>query len=184
MPFIDIETLRDRIKSPNNIQERPEPVTNLRVFPIVRRRPTDVETPIEIKKTLSILAGEGEGQRSLAKVFGVSQPSVGLYERGLADMNGTVNEELSTVVQSTKDKNEQNRTRAEEKALDSLVASLDLVSERLPTTKSLKTIASVAKTMSEIAGKVSGREETQSNVQVHLYMPKMKADRDYEVIDV
>jgi len=198
MPFISDSELFDRMKSKDNLVNKitgieveldveveteevsfPEP--NCKVIPITRKTKGDIEVPLEIKKTLAILGNEGETQKSLAAAFAISQPSVSYFERGLATSSGFPNPELTPVLDKIQDK----RKDAETKAIDSLVMALGLIPERLPHTKSLKTIASVAKTMAEISDKMGGREEGNAKtVHLHLYKPENKQVDEYDIIDI
>ena len=187
MPFIDAAELLSRIKSPNNLAKklREYPEETVERHDTAKRTEEDATVPIEIKKVISILGhSRTESQRKLGEAFKISDNAVSYYERGLKT-NGTPNPELTPIVDDLRELNKSARTKAEFRALDNMMKALDLIPERIPNTRSIKTLASVAKTMAEISEKVSGREsDAEKTVHLHLYTPPMKNVKDYEVIDV
>lgn len=197
MPFLSDTELLDRIQSPNNITRDiveedsvelddevesnifPEP--NYKVEAIDRTKGND--TPLEIRKTIAVLANIGsDSQKKIGEAFGLTQASVSHLSSGqtCTAAHSDKHKDIFPVVQGLK---EDKRTKAEDMALDSLVQALGLVPAGLKSAKSVKTIASVAKTMAEISEKMGGREIGNKSLHLHLYAPNQRSIEEYDTIE-
>lgn len=183
MPFISDKELKDRLNSPDNLKNK---IDTLFIEPIktVGKREG---LPFEIKKVVTLLASDHdrkETQREIGKAFNITHQSVSNFSMGRTD-NSVAYEhpELKALV----DKNEARRETAETKAIDTLLTTLDLIPNKLSESTSIKTLSGLAKSMSEVADKMSNRksqQELQQQVHLHIFVPKQKDVSDYDVIDV
>lgn len=186
MPFLDDKEIEDRVLSPDNL------VNRLTVHEIKKGGACRGESvPIEIKKIITILGNEDERGTDLASAFDMDQATVSRAIRAVDPGGKTLEDDqrLKPLKEKVKSEVEQNRETAESKAVETLLASLDLLPEAL-TRKPLKPkqISSVAKDMAAIANQMANRNDPDGNgsrsMHLHLYAPKQKKVEDYEVIDV
>lgn len=178
MPFLTDNDIDERIKSQDNL------VNRLTVHKIKPNK--TITVPLEIKKIVGILSNEGENQKVLGEAFGMSQPNVSLTKAGMSSYGDVP--ELKELVQKVKGQNELNRATAESLAVESLLASLNLLPRALASTTKAKDISSVAKDMAMVSNMMGNKDDKdgkgERTMHLHLYAPKMKETKDYEIIDV
>lgn len=174
MPFFSDKEIDTRVSSPDNL------INRLEIHSMRNTEKGSTQIPMEIRKVAAILGNEGETCRDVATGLGIGKTSVNNYEHGQGSP------ELKRVVDAAKSELEQNRVSAESKAVDALLMSLELLPEALSRTKKAKTISSVAKDMAAIANQMGGRDGDRDAdvMHLHIYAPKQKSIKDYEVIDV
>lgn len=180
MGFLTDKEIEGRLDSPGNL------VNRLEVHKIVRGKPVGTpQIPIEIKKTIAILGNEGETGKSLAEAFDINISGSNEIIRG--DRLDS-NKELAPVIASVKARIKDNRESAEAQAIETLLASLQVLPKEMMTgsMKKAKGLSSIAKDMSMIANQMGGKDtgDGKPSVHVHLYAPRQKAVNEYETIDV
>lgn len=178
--FYSEEDIEERVNSEDNL------VNKVIVHKIEHGRKVNQPTlPLPLRKVITVLANQGESQRNLSETFGRSTKSVSLYERG--EINpGIEHPELAEVRDEVVDGIKDERTRAEKKAVDILLASMNILPSKLGDAKA-KELSSVAKDMSIIANQMADRDRNPDgsrSVHLHLYAPQQKKVTEYEVIDV
>jgi len=178
MGFLSDKEIADRISSKDNL------INRLEIHQIKGSREGKSETPIEIQKVAAILSNQGESCRNLERGLGVCRESINDFSK--AESKHSL--ELERVIKDVKDQNDLNRESAESKAIEVLLNSLNLLPDALAGTRKAKTLSSVAKDMAAIANQMGNKDtDGEGNVKtmhLHLYAPKMKETKDYEVIDV
>jgi predicted transcriptional regulator len=160
-------------------------VSSVEVLPMPQggRKAGDKAIPPMVRELLGSLAVSGsEPHTDIAKVFGVSQPTVSNSARGL--IGDRFEEDLEEKVSETK---ERKKDKAHELALDSLLGSLGIVSELITTEAGLTATKAmrIAKDASQIISTLEGKDKNplESNVKVVLYAPTIKQENHYEVLD-
>lgn len=179
MPFISDEDIDSRLTSSDNLVKR------LEIHRCGKGHGNKEEVPPEIKSLIADISNEpGVNGTELAKTFGVSQGLVSLTKNGMTSQGR--HPELFEAVQKKKNQVEGKRAEAEELAIDAVVESLGLLTNKIPDIAKPKELASIARDMATVADKIRGRSsgEKDTQVHVHLYAPQMKKVEDYEVIDV
>jgi hypothetical protein len=203
--ILDNEEAEARLTNPNNLWLRirenkeknaldPTPTTKNTVveilpYPIGGRRPGDRAIPDKIKELIGSLAVQGnETQKEIASVFGVSQVTVSDVSRGLVGdrLDSTLAEAIDLNKDTNKDKKE---NTAHNLALDALVGSLGIVSNKLTEEKetlSLKAVTSLATNMSRIVQNLKSKDAPSavSNVKVVLFQPQLKQENHYDTTEV
>lgn len=184
MPFLSDEELAARLNSPDNLKNK----LSLILEPLAGVGSRGKEVPTEIKKVVTLLASDHEReerQEDIAKAFNIPQSSVSKFSMALHNFGSKeINPELKRLV----DKNQAKRETAETKAIDTLLTTLDIIPNKLSENTSIKTLSVLAKSMSEVADRMAGRNNPQANtgqqVHLHIFVPKQKDVSDYDVIDV
>jgi len=178
--IISDEEIERRLNSPENM--------DYKIIPYSRgRQGGEVSVPPELRKVVAILAHESnETQKELGDTFGMTGSRVSQLKSGKVT-SGTFasqDENLTGVLNEVKARKENKRSEAEEMALNNLIDSLGLLPAKLEKANA-KTLASAAKSMADVADRMSGRknEEEKNQVHLHLYAPHMKELSDYEVVE-
>lgn len=122
----------------------------------------------------------GETDKAIAQTFGVSQPTVSMYARGL--IGNRVDTDIAEAANSGKEERNRKLDKAHDTALDLMVASMDKLTTRLDEVKA-KDLSRVAKDMHSIVQGSNDKNSTVNNTQVILYAPRKKAEREYETIE-
>jgi hypothetical protein len=181
MPFLTDNDIDERVSSSENL------INRLTIHEISRGKPEgSVEVPSQIKKVIAIIGNEDNDEtcRSLAKTFDIGKSTVNEIENG----RSTKVPELKELVRTTKSKVEQNRETAESAAVETLLTSLNLIPGLLVNTKKPKVLSGIAKDMAiianQMANKNTGPDGNAPAMHLHLYAPKQKEVKDYEIIDV
>jgi hypothetical protein len=179
MSFLTDDDIDERLTSPINLSNR----LIIHQSGTQGRTKGDTELPTEIRKVITELANEeAEPQKDLAKAFGLCSATVSNHKKGNVIFKQP-NEELQPIVKKAKDR----RAEAESLAISNLMSSLEPLKDLIPEIKSAKKLTSIAKDMSAIANQMADKSDGQNtgaNVHLHLYGPRQKSVKDYEVIDV
>lgn len=124
-------------------------------------------------------ASRSATQSELASIYGVTQATVSQKSNGMntSGPDAKIDEDLKQTVDRV-------THRIENAAVSKLMSTLDLFNpEGLETQMEVIT---AAQKLAGVVEKVRGRnkEDKGNNVHLHLYQPRMKAIKDYEVIEV
>lgn len=174
------------ILSDNEILERLESKDNLVNRLIIHQRiGRGEETPLEIKKVACLLTNEGEKGTRVAEEFDITQSNVSTYKSGrIGSQQRTQSEELKEVIASVNLK----RATVEDKAIDALLESIEIMKPQLAEVNKPKVLSSIARDMAGVARDLRGsrgeEEGFNKGVHLHLHVPRIKTLDDYEVIDV
>jgi hypothetical protein len=184
MPFISKEELDKRLSSPDNLKNKIDTLF-IEPLPSIGKRE---ELPFELKKVVALLGSDPEreeSKESIGKAFNITQPSVSHLSRG---RTGITRDYEHPVLKSLIDKNQSKRESAETKAIDVLLGTLDIIPTKLSDKTPVKTLSNLAKSMSEVADRMSSRKSGQEGigqqVHLHIFVPKQKDVDEYDVIDV
>ena len=172
--IISEKAAEERLQSPENLvnrfrkpEESSSKETSLTVVPIsnIRRGP---EVPKVVKNTIAILA-HGDKQTDLANEFGVPQPSVSGYKNGKQGADADAIQEAIKPVR--------------ERALDRLMASLNLLNDDKLSNSTAKDLSTIAANMGRVVEKTLPKESIGSGLNVVIYAPQIRAEREYKVIE-
>lgn len=141
------------------------------------RREGDKELP-DFLRVLVGIGAKVEGSAQAAKAFGVSQPTALTASKGKRSPNAPAVPELKQAIDGT-------IADARSRAVDGVMAALDLIPEKIDSSVKLRDLSSVAKDLSFVVEKLSPPDEKMNKgAQVIFYMPKEREIIDYDVIDV
>lgn len=174
------EDVDERLDSPNNLINK----LKVKVLPHGGRKEGQLGVPDEVRKLIGGLANASdERQADIAKVFGVSQPTVSAAKRGL--VGDRFDEEVS---ESNDEVKKATVEDAHESALNCLMDSLGSLGGKLKeekTTLKAKELSKIATDMSRVVGtlKPAEKEGNNSHTQVVVFMPVQRKENQYEVID-
>lgn len=182
------EDLFDRLASPSNIS-----VIGLRSG--VGRSKGDTNLGDETKVLLGLLGNNSEESKSsVAAEFGVSTSRVSTLSRGLKSDNESLDSDLKARLDSINAKPSlSSKTEdAHSKALDVLVGTLEALRPKLGEVTKATDLSKIAANMSRVASSISqassNMKDSQGNiinkVQVIVQAPQMRAEADFEVIEV
>jgi transcriptional regulator with XRE-family HTH domain len=125
--------------------------------------------PVFVRTTMAILA-EGEPQSSVAKEFGVSQMTVSKAKNGKTK---TDRSEIDMV-----------RNAVQDKALERLMVSLNLINDDKLSSSSAKELSGIAANMAKVVDRTAPKGQLDgANVQLLVYAPQIKAEDNYRVIE-
>lgn len=195
MPFISSKDVATRLESPDNLKNKVESLINKgdsssdeRASLLIiheREKHDQVNLPIEIRKTVALLATDHESEEShqgIANAFGIDRTTVTRSANGEVAYR-TPSEELKETVAINKGK----RADAETKAIDSVLKALEIIPSKINENTKLKDLNQTIKSLSQVANQMNPSiKEMGDGAQVHLhiYRPQMKKVEDYEAIDV
>lgn len=178
------EEVEQRLTSPQNLLNKVQIVRATQ-----KKNVGDTAVPTEVKGLLARLSIDGaESDSIIAKVFGVSQPTVSNAARGL--VGDRLDDELAETVGNVKAAIKEKTENAHNAALDSLVISLGKAKPLLESGigLSVQDLTRTAKDMSIVVAnlKKSGVEDvgTTNNTVVILHPPERRNEKAYEVLDV
>lgn len=171
------DDILERVDSPNNLINR---LTVIKMRGTGSRGPA---TPMEIRKVVAVLANEGNKQADIADAFDITGSNTSLYANGrIGNSHGPKNEELKETIAKVNLK----KVAVEDKAIDALLETLEIMKPQLADVTKPKVLSSIAKDMASVAKDMRGgrpEEEKNRNVHLHIYAPKMKELDDYEIIE-
>lgn len=140
------------------------------------------EVPMQLKVLVGALA-KVSGSPAAAKAFNVPQPSAFSYANGK-----TTNAPETPQNQELIDGIETALKPIRKSAVEKLQFALDAITkEKLNESKSIRDVASVAANLSKIVEKTAPiQEKTMINggIQVNIYRPESRDEKEYTVIDV
>ncbi len=142
----------------------------------------DKAVPMPLRKLIGSTAiAEGNKEaKELAEEFDISDSSVSAYKKG-ATSTATYHEPNQELVKHTNSA----RTKISEAAQKILLASIDSITPEKLAAAKLREVAGVARDMSAVVKNIEpSSEEASSNVQFVLFAPRVKEEKEYEVIDV
>lgn len=180
--------LFDRLSSPSNIS-----VLGMRNG--VGRGKGDTNLKGESKALIAILGSNPEESKSsVAAEFGLSTSRVSTLSRGLKSDNESLDSDLKARLDSINSKPTlSSKTEdAHSKALDVLVGTLEALRPKLGEVTKATDLSKIAANMSRVASSISqassNMKDSQGNiinkVQVIVQAPQMRAEADFEVIEV
>ena len=119
-----------------------------------------------------------EGTKKVADATGITPASISQYRNGRTGVHKPDEEGRKSL--------ETKKAAAQESAIDKLLAVVGLLDdEKLECLTKAKEITSVAKDLSTIVGKLTGKEAEVGIVNnIVYYSPTQKEEKEYEVIDV
>lgn len=140
------------------------------------------EVPEVLRNVVAEEGIKGTNNEELAKLFGISQSSASAYKHG-ATSTTTYNQPDESLQKHTKSIKDVLRKKAGKKA----ALALDSISQEDIEAATVVEKAMVARHMSTIFKDMSIDSTTNQNaapVQVAIFVPAMKQESDYDVIDV
>tara|TARA_R110000868_G_scaffold16913_1_gene74922 strand:- start:628 stop:1206 length:579 start_codon:yes stop_codon:yes gene_type:complete len=181
-----------RLVSPSNLSNQ---LVEIRKMKEGGKKLGQVAVPLALRSLLGSLAVQGnENQSDIAKAFGVSQPSVSAYSRGLVGdrldqdlMHNRIETEESVAV-TTK----ANIDTAHQAALDVMMLSLSGLTNKMqdPEEAALlkpKELSRIATDMSKIVSVATGQDKDKNsvinNTKVIVYAPQQRKEDSYDFID-
>lgn len=180
--------IEERLNSPDNIvniiKDRPVSIEGgLRVVPddsLVGKRGPAV--PDLIRKLIANVANKSdETQAEIGSVFSVGVPTVSNASRGL------IHNRLDTELQDIANKSREEKAEtAHNLALDSLVATLGLVGQKLDTITTAKEATQIAVSMSNVVKNLKDKDDDGPKIKtlVVIKMPDQHKESQFNVIDV
>lgn len=158
---VNKEFIEERLKSPANIIHKGYGKSQ-------NKQPDQPDFLREIEAGLVI---QGEKQTDVARAFDVSQPVVSYAFTGKnLDDDGKARLQVR-------------KSEVQDKALETLMTTLGLISkEKLEECKAVE-LSSVASNMSKVVEKMEGRQGQNNNVLV-IYAPKQKTEKDFETVAI
>ena len=165
---IDKAELDRRIASTKNVVNR------------LNGKPTTVHKPIEkpnvrgpnVPTEVKVVAGALAVQTSVREASEALDVSMGVVREAKNSSNPEVKQGVSDALERVRDL-----------ALDKLMNSLDLMTNEKLNEGSAKDLAVVAANMSRVVEKTSPRAEA-ANVQLVVYAPQQRQEKQYKVVDV
>ena len=193
---LDEERVRERLNSPLNLANRfssaksieegpkesvraspplPPPQgmdeseeSSLKLIPfkegLGRHRPP---LPDEVRDTIAILAHGNEGQKEIAKEFGVSQAEVSCLKTGRARSNVRASIE-----------------RVQEKAIERLMESLGLLTNEKIEKCNAVNISAIASNLAKVVNQTSPGNLDGSGVNLVVYAPQVRDEKYYKSVEV
>lgn len=182
MPFLTKDQVEKRLTSPENL------VNRLSVLPLIKKSELkETNLSAEERRLLADLAQGDDTQKEIAETFGVSQVTVSGLKRGLVGSNKE-DSESADAAKVARERIEEKKSAASEKALDGLVEALGMAGGLIGEVKKAKTATAIAKDMAIIHEKLSGGSKDKGTngggVHVHLYAPRVRDVSEYEIVDV
>lgn len=142
----------------------------------------DKAVPMPLRKLIGSTAvtdGNKEA-KELAKNFDVSDSSISAYKNG-ATSTASYNEPNQELEKHTNSA----RTKISEAAQKILLASIDSITPEKLAAAKLREVAGVARDMSAVVKNIEPSSEGDgTNVQFVLFAPRVKEEKEYEIIDV
>lgn len=157
------------------------------------RRLGDVSVPPALRSLIGSLAVQGdESQKDIAEAFGITQPSVSSYERGM--VGNRRDSEIEEAIEKTEGKVEEAKQatieEAHQAALNVMVSSLGVISKRLagesPGVLKTKDLSRIATDMSRIVSVATGQDKNNNiinNTKVVVYAPQQRKETSYDIIE-
>lgn len=141
------------------------------------RREGDTEIPDFLRPVIGA-AARASGSMKAAKAFGVSQPSALAMSKGKKHPTAPVDPELKANVNGR-------IADARDKAVEGVMAALNIIPGKLDDSVKLKDLAGVARDLATVVDKLAPIEEkVQKGNQVIFMLPKERDVADYPVIEV
>lgn len=138
------------------------------------------EVPMPIKKIIAEESITGARSKELSELFGISPSSISAYKN-----DATSTASYDNPNQELKVANDQVRTRVTGKARTALENALDGITAEKLSEANLKTIASVARDMSQVIKNMEpDLPREQNNNQFIFYAPPVKKTVDYDTVFV
>ena len=170
--YITEEQLRAREASDKNLNRVMERVG---IIEITKQRPGRNEgvknLDEEERNQIAIRSRTGETQTSLAHEFNVTTDTVCKIENG--KVKGIDEERVAREVNDIRDK-----------ALQKLMASLNLLSEEKLSKCNARDISTVSANMSRVVEKMMPKENQIQNTQVIIYAPELRQEKYFDVVEV
>lgn len=184
-PISTIKESDDRLARPDNLANFVE-VRKLRDDD--RGRKPGQKTLSPMMRSLIGAAARIDGPQAASKSFGVSVSSARHYGKGRTGQEQPLDHVQRDQVQKNEDNLKTKREKIVNGSYDRIAALFDddgpVSSENLKAMKPREAV-SVAKDLAAIADKVTPREhDTGQRVQVVVFAPKIKEEKDYESIEI
>lgn len=188
------DEVTERLNSPDNLMNQIKRDSSVSVIPLPTqgRQKGDVAIGDHMRDLLAITRKTGEETlEDISIVFGVAPSTISNAARGL-NGDGSYDKELANVgndlIKRENLKIEEKEEAAHSEALDILMGSLQVLKPMIASGSGMKAseAASIAKTMSGIASEMRKPqiEITVNPTKVVLFAPRMKEEKEYEIIDV
>lgn len=175
--IITEEELQKRLENPDNLCNREEIIVQVEHKRLrdSGRREGDKNIPETVKELAGVLA-HVDTLKNVGESLGISTSQVHQFKNGRNSQH-VPNEEL-------KDKIDERLGTVKDLALDRLVNSLNVITpEKLEKIKVVNA-ASIAQRMASVVEKVSEKKNDVGNVIFQIYAPRMREEKEFEVIEV
>src|SRR3990167_4214141 len=158
--FIEEDDLLDRLRSPENL------INRLEVHRLNGNKKGTV--PIEVKKLVCALAQDSPEQ-DIANAFDISQEAVSVYKNG--NTSHSIVRDRNPELKAIRDKVKLRQATIEDKALEALLESVEILKPQLAEIRKPKVLSSIAKDLSFIAKNTRSESENEvQNRNVHLHI--------------
>lgn len=180
------EDLFERLSHPSNISVLPLKDSGKGVG--------DTKLGVESKLLIGLLAGGEESQSSVGSTFNVAPSTVSKIVRGLSSDNNSLDGEFKDKLKDVSARVDlgSKTEDAHGLALNALVDTLNQLRPAIAGVTKARELSKIASDMSRVASTLSGAGIAQrdssgniiNKVQVIVHAPQMRAERDFEVIEV
>src|SRR5438552_4218599 len=158
------ESVRASLSPPQGMDESEE--SSLKLIPfkegLGRHRPP---LPDEVRDTIAILSHGNEGQKEIAKEFGVSQTEVSCLKTGRARSNVRASIE-----------------RVQERAIERLMESLGLLTNEKIEKCNAVNISAIASNLAKVVNQTSPGNLDGSGVNLVVYAPQVRNEKYYKSV--
>lgn len=154
-----------------------------------------VSVPLALRSLIGSLAVQGnENQSDIAEAFGVSQPSVSAYSRGLVGdrLDADLMQNKVATEESIEEEKKATIDLAHQEALDVMMLSLKGITAKMKDPEEVglmkpKELSRIATDMSKIVSVATGQDKDKGNVinntKVIVYAPQQRREDSYDVIE-
>jgi transcriptional regulator with XRE-family HTH domain len=150
-----------------------------KVRPVGEKRLGDEE-----RKLIAILGqDEGNTQKEIAELMGVSAQTVSNNSRGLTSPTTGVDAGLKEAIKEENQNKLENNRKVADQLLTNLSAALGHVANNLHNTDAAEA-SKIAVDMSKILDKVNGNSEQKNRTAIIINVPAMREEKYYQTIDV
>lgn len=158
------EIAQARLNSPNNLVNKMIKIDKLHGGD---RGPRNIPPMVQ---TLAVAIAKIDSQESAAQLTGMTQENVSY----LANKGKRVDQDLVKNTVAT----------VHNQALDAMLDCIGLIKPKLGDVKKATELSKIAADMSKVVNNTTPKEAAQANVQVHVYAPRMRDEREYEELTV
>lgn len=173
--FLEESQARERLNSENNLANRfgnsKAPVVTIREEVLKTPGKKTPELSVNTRTEIATRARLGESPEALSKEFGTNRANISHIKNG---HTAGINEE----------KVERTLTPIRDKALERLMASLNLLDDDKLSGCSAKDLSVIASNMGRVVEKTMPKSESPDRVNLIIFAPEQKHERSYQVVEV
>ena len=151
-------------------EEKPQVILTEKVIPLPGKNRINLTK--DERTEIAILSRAGtDTNRELARAFNIEEQTVSLIKN--AKTKGINEEKVEETINIAKDR-----------ALDRLMASLNLLTNDKLSGCNAKDLSVIASNMGRVVEKIQTRTEAPDNINFIIYSPELKQERAYETVEI